>query len=160
MNRQKDKFFGKLPTTSIESEDSNLTIRCKFNFSYFSVQQESQDFCDWNHNELVSLLNKLKNYSEKSLTEWRNETAGKAGTVLSVYGKFPVRSAFTMPPHVPIEAEWGRFRLGNCVRFVGFILPTAHHNKTHSITGERFDSNTFYVVFLDKDHKFYSIEKK
>ena len=159
-NRQFRKFLEKLPVTSIELDDNDLTIRCKFNFSYFTVQEKSQDFGDWSQNELVKLLEKLKNYSGKSLNDWKNESAGKSGKVLSIYGKFPNKSEFSMPTHIPLEAEWGRFRLEQSVRLVGFVLPSSFHQTQHKKTGVQFDCNTFYIVFLDRDHKFYLTETK
>lgn len=159
-NRQFKKFLAALPATSIELEDNDLTIRCKFNFSYFTVQEKSQSFGDWSQNELVKLLEKLKNYSGKSLNDWKNESAGKSGKVLSIYGKFPNKSEFSMPTHVPSEAEWGRFRLEQSVRLVGFVLPSSFHQTPHRKTGVHFDCNTFYIVFLDRDHKFYLTETK
>lgn len=61
---------------------------------------------------------------------------------------------------VPIEAWWGRFRLENKVRLIGFVLPDEHDGKEQK-TGSniRFDKNTFYIVFLDKNHQFYEVEK-
>lgn len=36
---------------------------------------------------------------------------------------------------------------------------TELHDKEHSKTKIRCDKNTFYLVFLDKEHKFYKTEK-
>ncbi len=65
-----------------------------------------------------------------------------------------------MEKSIPIEAKWGRFRLKSKVRLVGFVIPEEFHDKIHEKTGLRFDKNTFYVVFLDKEHKFYKVEKQ
>jgi len=108
------------------------------------------------------LLNKLKNYSEDSLDRWQKENIGKGiGHVLEIYGKFPNKNTdFTEPPSIPMQAKWGRFRLGSSVRLVGFVIPEEYHDKEHSRTKRKFDKNTFYVVFLDKNHKFYKTENK
>lgn len=62
-----------------------------------------------------------------------------------------------MPKIVPIDAKWGRFRFNSKKRLVGFIVPK---DEIHPQTNYRFDKNTFYVVFLDKNHEFYTTEKK
>lgn len=153
-NTQKQKFLAQINVTSIDDSANDLSSRCKFNFSYFIVQQASQDFSDWTLDQLVKLLNKLKDYGKESLNHWRNQHY-KSGTVLAVYKQFPTKTKFTNPNHVPHQAEWARFRLESGVRLVGFVLPPEYDGKAHPVTGNRFDCNTFYVVFLDLHHHFY-----
>lgn len=160
-NSAREQFLGGFLEASLHADHDDLTVRCKFNFSYFDVQAAGQDFDDWEYGQLVKLLNKLKEYSRESLSHWRAQPVGAAGTVLAVYGDFPKRkSDFEMPQHVPKEAQWGRFRLESAVRLVGFVLPGACSDKVHPVTKQKFDCNTFYVVFLDAKHKFYKTEKK
>jgi hypothetical protein len=155
-NSRKDQFLARFPPPSIEADDDRLTIGCKFNFSYFDVQPAGQSFADWNHGELVALLEKLKEYCKKSLQNWTTTPIGRgSGNVLEIYGAFPGRSDFTCPKHVPHQARWSRFRLESAVRLVGFVVPTEFRNMKHQTTGHPFDCNTFYVVFLDKNHRFY-----
>ncbi len=134
----------------------------KFNFSYFDPNQDAgQNFREWNHKQLYELLEKIKEYTTKPLDYWRSQRAGKSGLkVLAIYGKFPPKSDFTHPKHIPHQAQWGRFRLGSKLRLVGFTIPTELHKSLHKKTGEFFDKNIFYVVFLDRDHRFYLTEKK
>lgn len=154
-NKSKEKFLAEFPTASIESANCNLSTRCKFNFSYFDATQPAgQDFCDWSLENLVELLYKLKEFSKESLKYW--ETQG----LLVNYKSFPRKSDFTHPKHVPHQVHWGRFRLGGATRLAGFMVPGEFHDTSHRITGVRFDSNTFYVVFLDSDHKFYKLESR
>ena len=47
-------------TVDFESLNDILTERCKFNFYYFDNNNAGQDFKDWTKEELVDLLNKLK----------------------------------------------------------------------------------------------------
>ena len=62
-NSKKLSFLDSIPTTSLDNDTDKLTLKCKFNFAYFNANQEAgQDFSDWDINELVKLLNKLKNY--------------------------------------------------------------------------------------------------
>ncbi len=155
-NRSAERFLQQLASyPSLEEEDSNLTIRCKFNFSYFDkTQSAGQDFADWPEKQILTLLDTLKEYCKNSLTQWI--TMSKYVN----YGVFPLNSDFTHPKHVPHQAQWGRFRLDNKTRLVGFTVPGELHRTPHKITKELFDKNTFYVVFLDKDHKFYKTERK
>ncbi|HCM9090622.1 TPA: hypothetical protein N5K73_001507 [Enterobacter kobei] len=157
------KKGGFLDTLAIYSLDNGtITDRCKFNFSYFDNSQEAgQDFNDWTHPELVKLLEKLKNYSTASLDYWRNKRAGGGGLkILEIYGGFPKRSTFTHPKHVPHDVQWARFRMENLARLVGFVVPKGIKCADGVVLKEPFDCNTFYVVFLDKEHKFYVTEER
>jgi len=50
--------------TSIVSDTDLLSKRCKFNFHYFTVQDAGQNFSEWNHLELINLMEKMKTFSE------------------------------------------------------------------------------------------------
>lgn len=160
-NTKKERYLKQFEKKSSLLDKSNdLASRCKFNFSYFiSSQKAGQEFRGWNHKQLYELLEKIRDYTAKPINYWRNQRAGGGGLkVLETYGVFPPNSEFTEPAHIPIQAEWGRFRLGSKIRLIGFTLPADLHQKPQNKTGELFDKNTFYVVFLDKDHKFYRSE--
>lgn len=146
---------------SILDPEDRLTIRCKFNFHYFSVQEAGQNFTDWTHPQLVELLSKLKSFSEDSLEKWGSKKLGSSvGHILEVYGNFPSedKTDFIEPKNIPIEAQWVRLRLDSLTRVIGFIIPEEYHNTFHSKSGFQFDRNTFYIVFLDAKHKFYKSE--
>lgn len=147
---------------SIWNENDLLSKRCKFNFHYFSPSYGGENFSSWSKQEINNLLDKLKAYSENSLEYWKQQSTAGYGNVLVIYGNFPETSKtnFKEPKHIPIEAKWARFRLGSKIRVIGFILSNSDNDKVHSTTGCRFDSNTFYIVFLDKEHKFYITEPK
>lgn len=147
------KELAELP--SLEDKKCDLSLRCKFNFSYFDNNQKAgQDFRDWSEEQILSLLNSIKEYCKSSLAHLITDGP------LVIYKSFPKNSDFKHPLYVPHQAQWGRFRLGNKVRLAGFIIPGEFHNKPHTETGDLYDKNTFYVVFLDRDHKFYKTEKK
>ena len=152
---KKASFLSGIPTASIENLDCPLTKRSKFNFSYFEKQSASQNFDEWTPDQLGGLLEKLRDYSRESLSHWMTMPIGKSGTVLSIYGAFPSRSEMTHPKHVPHQAQWGRFRLDWAGRLCGFVVPRSVDGNEHPGTKLRFDANTFYVVFLDRDHRFY-----
>ena len=160
-NSKKDNFLKSIPTASIDSINDTLSKRCKFNFSYMDFsQQAGQKFEDWTHNQLSKLLDKLKEYCQHSLKDLQNMRIGsKNNTILEVYGSFPKKSDFYHPTYVPHQAMWARFRLENKVRLAGFILPFEYESKKHSKTKNTFDCNTFYVVFLDANHRFYITKK-
>ena len=161
-NKKKRIFLANLSLPSLEEENNDLTIRCKFNFSYLDSSQDAgQGFRELTHKQLIDLFGKLKDYTTKPLDYWRNERAGNSGLkVLAIYQDFPPKSESVHPKHVPHQAQWSRFRLGRKLRLVGFTIPTKLHKTLHKKTAEFFDKNTFYVVFLDRDHKFYLTEKK
>lgn len=158
-NSKKTSFLDSIPTLSLESDDNDLTSKCKFNFGYFDLQEGiSQDFKEWSHDELIKLLDKLKNYSKSSLEYWKNERVGKY-PVFVVYEQFPTNTDFVQPKHIPHQALWARFHLENKVRVIGFVLPDEYKDKVHQKTAHRFDTNTFYILYLDKEHRFYKVEK-
>lgn len=141
--------------TSLDGKDDKLSKRCKFNFHYFSPSDGGQDFKELTQKELEELLEKLSHYSEQSIQEWKND-----GTLV-IYKDFPEKiSKFKKPKHVPIEVHWGRFRMTAKSRLVGFVIPPEKNNEEHNETKFRFDCNTFYIVFYDKEHEFYPVEKK
>jgi hypothetical protein len=161
-NKNKSNFLEKLSSlASLADEDNDLTSRSKFNFSYFTSDQEAgQKFHEWSHKQLYELLGKIKEYSAQPLEYWQQQRVGAGGLkVLAIYGGFPHKSSFTHPSHVPHQALWGRFRLGSKLRLIGFVVPNECHKTLHKNTNEFFDKNTFYVVFLDQNHKFYLSEK-
>ena len=85
-NSKRESFLNSIPIISLDDDSNNLTIRCKFNFSYFTIDEAGQDFKDWSQNELSKLLDKLKEYSKFSLNHWehckkRSKSDTNAGSV-------------------------------------------------------------------------------
>jgi len=164
-NRKAEKFTESIPRSSVEN--SGIESRCKFNFSYFTKDSESQSFEDWAEKKtgassLKELMVKLQNYSKESLAHWNNEPIGKGtGHVLEIYGEYPTRSQFKKPPAVPHDVKWARFRIANSSRLIGFVIDDSLNHKIPEKKPDtfRYCSNTFYVVFLDNSHKFYVSKK-
>ncbi|MCF6334417.1 MAG: hypothetical protein L3J12_01585 [Spirochaetales bacterium] len=154
-NSRKVSFLQSIPTCSLDDPNQDMAKRCKFNFSYFDNSQAAgQDFNDWTKEQIVKLLGKLKEYSRESIDHWTNTKIGSGKhkyNVLEEYGSFPRTSDFIHPKHVPHQASWARFRIDQSVRLIGFRIPEEYKNK--------FDRNTFYIVFLDKDHRFYKTSR-
>lgn len=161
---RKDAFLKQIPQNSIETSD--IATRCKFNFSYLDTSQVGQNFIDWNDtagdSKLVKLMDKLKDFTRQPLSHWKNMKIGtgkrggrgKRQSCLEVYGDFPKKSAFSHPPHVPEDVLWARFRLDNETRLAGFVIPDKI-SGLNDTSVKQYDTNTFYVVFLDKNHQFY-----
>lgn len=163
-NPRKKSFIDALPQDSIETSD--IASKCKFNFSYLDRNQVGQTFLDLNNNagnsKLVKLMEKLYGFTKQPLSYWKDQKVGKGKrggkgkrqSCLEVYGNFPEKSEYTHPRHVPHDVLWARFRLDNEARLVGFIVPDElAHRSDHA--GYQYDTNTFYVVFLDENHQFY-----
>lgn len=162
-SQQSKNFVNSLPEITIE--DSKIEKKCKFNLAYFDgTQAAGQNVNQWEHitgiASLKNLLEKFKEYTDHPLTYWQHQRAGGGGLkVLELYGDFPTKSDFKHPKHVPADAYWARFRLGNKVRLVGFVISKEAIKNLPESTQSDFCHNTFYVVFLDKDHKFYKTEQ-
>ncbi len=159
-SKHKEALFASLATkASLNEQDNDLAQRCKFNFSYFVPDDKAgQDFKDWNQDELAKLFNKIRLYTQSPLNYWQTQNVGRFKVFVN-YGSFPTNTDFTEPKHIPIEVEWCRFHLENKPRLIGFVIPDSCHNEEQGSRGFRFDKNTFYVVFLDKEHKFYKTDK-
>lgn len=157
-NSRAEKFKNQLPDTLLDN--SNIEQKMKFNFHYFTHGKNAgQNFEEWNEqpgkSAIVKLLEKLKSYCEQPLTHWKTQRL-ESGNVLEIYNKFPAHSTFKHPKCVPSDVCWGRFRLGGTERLAGFVVPQ-NIAKENNL---RFDQNTFYVVFLDKNHEFYPTKMK
>ena len=155
-NTRKRLALQELDRASLEDDKSDLTKRCKFNFSYFDHSQPAgQNFSDLSEEQLHTLINSLKEFSRSSLEYWETQ-----GPRFVIYNKFPTRTEFKHPQHVPHQVRWGRFRLGSRFRLVGFTIPSSLHSTPHHKTKKLYDKNTFYIVFIDRDHLFWKTEKR
>lgn len=160
-NSRQKAFLDSIPVESLDNSTQDIGDRCKFNFSYFDNSQDAgQDFKDWTNEQIVKMLEKLKEYSKKSLHQLTLMKIGSGKQhVLEVYGSFPRKSDFTHPKHIPHQVSWARFRLEKTVRLIGFVIPKEYIGKAVGKSKKVLDDNTFYVVFLDRDHRFYKSKK-
>lgn len=159
-NKKQENFISRLATDSIESTD--LASRSKINLSFLDVSQDAGScFSDLTHKQLQDITDKIKAYSRSPLSYWQEQRAGGGGLkILEIYGAFPKNSDFIHPKHVPHDVRWARFRMDNLGRLVGFIVPPEYCNKSTTDRSFFYDTNTFYVVFLDLDHRFYKTEPR
>lgn len=162
-NKRKDTFLKKFSTVSIENANNNLASRCKFNFSYFTYGDNAgQNFDEWPCDKLQKFLTKLRHFSVETLEHWKVTRIGsgkKKRPVLVVYDSYPTNSDFTQPAHIPHQAKWARFRLEQGCRLIGFIIPDEYNHTNQNNTPYKFCTNTFYIVFLDENHRFYITKK-
>ena len=158
-NSKRQARFEEISQCSIFDEHNDIASRMKFNFSFFDFDQAEgpgQILENWKFVQQSHLYKQLVEYSKKSMKYWESQKR------LTIYGNFPNKNKtdFKLPVYIPIEAQWGRFRLSAKSRLVGFTLPEEFSNNSQRDTPFNFCSNTFYVVFLDKNHKFYKVEQK
>lgn len=159
-NSRKDNLLTTLAKSIIEN--SGIEQKCKFNFAYFDTNSPASDFSDWDFENICDFLHKLKEFTKEPLKNWL-QPQFKHNSPLEIYNNFPPKNKtmFTYPPHVPANAKWARFRLSGEARLIGFLIPDELHNHPSDSKNEYcFDKNTFYVVFLDLNHKFWLSEKK
>lgn len=112
----------------------------KVSFQYLDTTQKyGSGFKDWQACGLLSkMMETLHGYSHKPLTQQYDSDK------FSLYGGFPKESQtlFSYPPSVPPDAHWARIHVTGQAVIVGHVV-----------------GNTFYVVFLDKTHKFWLTKK-
>jgi len=108
----------------------------KVSFQYVdSSQKYASSFRDWQKDGLLSkALELLQGYCCRPLIEQID------GAKFTRYGDFPPKdkTLFEKPIHVPEDADWARIHVNGPAVIVGHIV-----------------DDTFYVVFLDKTHKFW-----
>ena len=108
----------------------------RFSFEYLDRSQ-GQTFADWEKEKLlVKMLETLSCYCKETII-------AKQGNSFKEYGEFPSKSGFKHPKHIDKDVNWCALHITGKVVLGGFI-----------------QGNTFFVVFLDKNHQFWISEKK
>jgi hypothetical protein len=112
----------------------------KFSFQYLDTTQKfGSSFKDWQKVGLLSkMLELIQGYCCRPVLEQVD------GQKFTIYGDFPSseKTLFKFPKMVPEDANWGRIHVTGPAVIVGHVV-----------------EDTFYVVFLDKTHKFYLTKK-
>tara|TARA_R110000796_G_scaffold37722_4_gene95279 strand:- start:173133 stop:173585 length:453 start_codon:yes stop_codon:yes gene_type:complete len=112
---------------------SNNPENLKFSFEDFcSKQKYASSFCDWQKIGLLSkALETIQGYSSSPITY---------DSKCTLYNDFPSKydTLYTYPDHVTPDASWVRIHVTGASVIIGHII-----------------QNTFYVVFLDKTHRFF-----
>lgn len=113
-----------------------------FNFRYYRFGEEGgESFEEWEKEQILADLNtKLKHFSEKKKKELIMDRT------LELYSRYPFESNFKMPSDLSgYHIRWARLRVTGKRRLIGFFAEPGLEEK---------EQNTFYIVFLDKDHRF------
>ena len=115
-----------------------------FSFRYFqdTDMPPAQSLENWDQNNMLyDMLNSLKHMSQNNITELQLRDKK-----LTLYQSFPQASVndFSLPANLSDAENWGCLRNigGQKARIAGFLR-----------------DNVFYVVYLDKDHKFYKSKR-
>ena len=108
----------------------------KISFRDFDASQKyASSFLDWqNCGWLSKAVETLQGYCNPPLLQQAD------GDKFAIYGSFPPsdKTMFDYPRGVPEDANWARIHILNKAVIIGHIV-----------------GDTFYVVFLDKTHKFW-----
>lgn len=154
MTKKNSSRFGKAAFSSkagyTERKESNRTEKkvqgekplLHFNFKDFNQIQcpPGQKFADWEKEGLLSdFFQKLVDLSQKDrLTASREKC-------ITVYHSFPPNSDFKIPKYIEGDVDWA-------------VIDNVGGQK-HRVAGYIVE-NVFYIVFLDKDHKFWKMQNK
>lgn len=125
----------KKPSSSDERHNEHLVV----SFKYLDNKQ-GQTFEDWEKDHILAeSLNTLAGYCHDTLQNQCHTASFKP------YKNFPSKenTEYDFPDHVPQDACWA----------------SMHINGKQCLVGHIF-SNVFYVVFLDKHHRFWISKKK
>lgn len=108
-----------------------------FSLKDFDINQ-GQSFVNWEKENILSnLLTRLREICAYTIEEALSKQ------IVKKYDNFPIKSDFHHPKHIPEGVNWGAIRIKGKERIIGYI-----------------EDNIFFVVFLDKDHRFWITEKK
>ena len=116
--------------------DDGRTKNFKVSFQYLDTTQKyGSSFKDWQQCGLLSkAMDVLQGYCNSPLRLQID------GIKFTIYDSFPPeeKTMFVYPKNVPEDAHWARIHVNGPAVIVGHIV-----------------RDTFYVVFLDKTHKFF-----
>lgn len=130
-------------TRALEDKSPKRAPFIVFSFKDFDRNQ-GQSFKEWEKEEILALAcEKLISLSQYTVAQALQQQ------IIKIYGNFPPKSNFSHPRHVPEDVKWASFRIQGKERIIGYFSDE-----------EDDDDNVFYIVFLDKDHRFWITEKK
>ena len=120
--------------------DAGRTANFKLSFQDLDTTQKfGSAFLDWQKVGLLShAMETLRGFCCSPLRQQID------GDKFTIYDSFPPedRTMYDYPKNVPEDAHWARIHVNGPAVMVGHIV-----------------NDTFYVVFLDKTHKFWLTEK-
>jgi hypothetical protein len=119
-----------------KDEKKNLIV---FSLKHFDINQ-GQSFEVWEKkNILAKLMTIMRELSSLTIIEAINKA------IIKKYGEFPPngKTEFVFPIYLHPRVCWATLHIAAKERVAGYI-----------------EDNIFYIVFLDKDHRFWISEKK
>lgn len=139
--KSNNRQLGRRENTREERKVKEDLPKMLFSFKDFDKTQipPGQTYEDWQTEELLAYA--LEKFGHICQLD-RNEAVP---SYIKIYGDFPINSDFTHPKHIANDVKWAVVLniKGQKGRLAGHIM-----------------ENVFYVVFLDKDHRFYPSVKK
>ena len=142
-NKQKESYIQRISNKAFFSEE--IVNKLTFSFKYFrSGNKAGESFEEWEKDQILAdLNNKLKHYSNLGKRELI------MSSILELFDAFPPDSEFDEPLDLQEYAiRWARLTITGKRRLIGFFF-----NDENS-------ENVFYIVFLDKEHRFAPSYKK
>lgn len=132
-----DNRFERSRNTREEKKVKEDLPKILFSFKDFDIKQipPGQKFEDWQKDKLLAyMLQKFSHICSLNIVEAQQQK------VLKIYGNFPPKSDFKFPQHIVDNVKWAVIMdiKGQKGRVAGHVI-----------------GNVFYVVFLDKEHRFY-----
>lgn len=149
MNKFKNKF-GSIDEKSLERKRNTREEKkvkedlpkIVFSFKDFDIRQipPGQLYSNWEKEELLAYM--FEKFGE--ICKYNINEAQQLG-LLKIYGQFPHMSKFKHPKYIAEDVVWAVIMKikGQRARVAGHLI-----------------NNVFYVVFLDKEHKFFLSELK
>jgi len=142
-DRKRDKPYSRKENVREERKKSSTKDLLTFSFKDLDETQPKkspQSINLWSQKFILEdLFNRLKDLSKLTRDEAEKQQQ------ITIYGDFPSKTDFFHPKHVDQNVAWAVIKAvgGQQGRVAGYIV-----------------ENTFYIVFLDKEHRFYISEKK
>ena len=135
-------LFERKTSTKDQRKVNEDLPKISFSFKDFDIKQipPGQSYDDWQKDKLLAyMLLKFGHICGLNIVEAQQQK------VLKIYENFPSKSDFKHPPHIIKDVRWAVIMdiKGQKCRVGGHII-----------------DNIFYVVFLDKEHRFYITEKR
>lgn len=140
--RSNRKRLGRIENIREERKTNEEYPKMLFSFKDFDRNQAppGQTYEEWQDAELLAYMLEKFGY----ICELNRNEAIRNGYI-KIYGNFPPKSDFEPPNHIAQDVQWAVVMniKGQKGRVAGHII-----------------EHVFYVVFLDKDHRFYISTKK
>jgi hypothetical protein len=144
--------FGSINEGSLERKNNTREERkvnedlpkIVFSFKDFDVRQipPGQSYVDWQKEKLLAyMIEKFGEICKYNILEAQQKE------MITIYGKFPENSDFHYPRTVAQDKS------------IKWVVITNIKGQKARIAGHIIE-NVFYVVFLDKEHRFYPSELK